>query len=223
MTTSYDQIVDAAYRGRTLPQLLTAPVDALKGVSAGDAAHLKAAFNINTIAEMGQNKSFQRAAAMVNAQSLTHDSGPSLAWTQFFAAAPINYYLNHPAGRFRLDFGPVYYRGRLDGSARVLVVGQDPSTNELLAHRVFIGRSGQMVQRVLQKLGVIRSYTMLNTFLFSVFGQFDTELKNIANEPTIENYRNAFLDRIVAENPIEAVISFGSGARHACERWPCFQ
>ncbi|MFZ0545124.1 MAG: uracil-DNA glycosylase family protein [Candidatus Promineifilaceae bacterium] len=220
MSTSYDQVVNAPYRGKTLSQLLAAPVDALKGVSAADAAHLKAAFNIETIEEMGQNRLFQRAAVMVNAQSLTHDSGPPLAWNQFFADAPIDYYINHPASRFRLDFGPVYYRGRLDGSARVLVVGQDPSTNELLAHRVFIGRSGQRVQRVLQKLGVTRSYVMLNTFLFSVFGQFDTELRNISNEPTIENYRNAFLDHLVAENSIEAVISFGVGARHATDRWP---
>ena len=220
MTTSYDEMVTAPYRGKTLPELLAAPVDALNGVSAADAAHLKAAFNIETIEALGDNKLFQRAAAMVNAQSLGHDSGPPLAWSQFFGDAPIDYYVNHPANRFRLDFGPVYYRGRLDGSARVLVVGQDPSTNELLVHRVFIGRSGQRVQRVLQKLGVTRSYFMLNTFLFSVFDQFDAELRNISNEPTIENYRNAFLDRIVDENPIEAVISFGAGARHGCDRWP---
>jgi hypothetical protein len=219
MTTSYDRIVTAPHRGKALPQLLAAPVDALKGVSASDAAHLKAAFNIDTIEEMGQNELLQRAAGLVNAQLLTYDSGPPLSWTPFFASAPIDYYRNHPAGRFRLDFGPVYYRGRLDGSARVLVVGQDPSTNELLAHRIFAGRSGQRVQRLLQKLGITRSYIMLNTFLFSVFGQFDTELRNISNEPTIEDYRNAFLDRIVDENPIEAVISFGKGAQHACNRW----
>ncbi|MEM7537049.1 MAG: uracil-DNA glycosylase family protein [Chloroflexota bacterium] len=156
----------------------------------------------------------------MNAQLLRHDPGPSVAWSQFFAEAPIDHYVNHPAGRFRLDFGPVYYRGRLDGSARVLIVGQDPSTNELLAHRVFVGRSGQRIQRVLQKLGITRSYIMLNTFLFSVFGQFNTELRNIADEPTIAGYRHTFLDRIVNENPIEAVIAFGRGAQHACKQWP---
>ena len=36
MSKSYDGMVDAAYRGRTLEQLLVAPVDALAGVSAGD-------------------------------------------------------------------------------------------------------------------------------------------------------------------------------------------
>ena len=27
---------------------------------------------------------------------------------------------------FRLEWGPIFHRGRLDGSARVLVIGQDP-------------------------------------------------------------------------------------------------
>jgi len=99
-----------------------------------------------------------------------------------------------------------------------LVAGQDPSTNELLAHRVFGGRSGQRVQRVLQKLGITRAYIMLNTFLFSVFGQFDTELRQIADEPMIAKYRHAFLDKIMHENPIEAIIAFGQGAQYACSR-----
>jgi hypothetical protein len=61
---------------------------------------------------------------------------------------------------------------------------------------------------------------MLNTFLFSVFGQFDSKLKAISEEPEIEGFRNAFLDRIADENRIQAVVTFGVGARHAFERWP---
>jgi uracil-DNA glycosylase len=220
MTTSYDQFVTAAHRGKALKELLAAPVEALKGVSAADAAHLESAFGIKTVEGLGASVYFERAASLVNADALNLDSGPPRVWADFLAAAPIDYYINHPASRFRLDFGPVYYRGRLDGSARVLVIGQDPSTNELLAHRIFIGRSGQRVQRFLQKLGITRSYVMLNTFLFSVFGQFNTELRNISQEPAIEQYRNAFLDRIADNNQIEAVVTFGVGARHAFERWP---
>lgn len=219
MTTSFDKALVSAYKGKTLPELLASPVDALKGVSSSDADHLEAAFNIETIEDFGNNTLFQRAAVIVNARSMTHDYGPPHEWVKFFSDAPIDYYVTHPAKRFRLDFGPVYYRGRLDGSARVLVVGQDPSTNELLAHRVFVGRSGQRVQRILQKLGITRSYLMINTFLFSVFGQFDTELRNISNEASIENYRHAYLDRIIDQNSIEAIIAFGVGGRHACERW----
>jgi hypothetical protein len=212
--------VDAAFEGRTLSELLEAPVDALSGVSAADADHLRAAFGIETVRDLGSSAYVRRAAAMVDADTLQHDPGPPPAWSEFFATAPIDYYMNHPAGRFRLDFGPVYYRGRLDGSARVLVIGQEPSTNEILAHRIFVGRSGQRVQRVLEKIGITRSYIMLNAFLFSVFGQFFGELEAISEEAEILTYRNAFLDRIVDENRIQAVLTFGRGARHAFEHWP---
>ena len=31
----------------------------------------------------------------------------------------------YPADQFRTEWGPVFHRGRLDGSARILVIGQD--------------------------------------------------------------------------------------------------
>jgi hypothetical protein len=76
--------------------------------------------------------------------------------------------MTHTSGRYRLDFGPVYYRGRLDNTSRILIVEQDPATNEIIAHRVFVCSSGRRLQGLLQKLGINRSYLMVNTFLFSV-------------------------------------------------------
>jgi len=221
MSHSFDDLVDAAYRGKTASDLLQAPTDALLGLSAGDAQHLKAAFGIETVGDLADDP-FHEGARAIRAAAGTpaFDPGPPPAWEAFFARAPLDHYRNHPAGRFRLDFGPVYYRGRLDGTARVIVVGQDPSTNEILAHRIFIGRSGQRVQGFLAKLGIVRSYAMLNTFLFSVFGQVDAELRAISLEAPVLDYRNAFLDRLKEGNPIEAVIAFGAGARHAVEHWP---
>jgi hypothetical protein len=32
----------------------------------------------------------------------------------------------YPSDQFRTEWGPIFHRGRLDGSARVLVIGQDP-------------------------------------------------------------------------------------------------
>ena len=32
----------------------------------------------------------------------------------------------YPPDDFRLEWGPVFHRGRLDGHARIVVVGQDP-------------------------------------------------------------------------------------------------
>src|SRR4051794_40827469 len=36
----------------------------------------------------------------------------------------------YPLDSFRVEWGPVFHRGRLDGSARVLIVGQDPATHD---------------------------------------------------------------------------------------------
>ena len=74
--------------------------------------------------------------------------------SDIFAAAPLAAYTDHPSGRFRMDFGPVYYRGRLDDTARILLVGQDPSTDELLGHRILVGDAGQRVQGLLRKIGI---------------------------------------------------------------------
>jgi hypothetical protein len=52
------------------------------------------------------------------------DPGPPPAIKTIFEQAPLNEYKNKPH-RFRLEWGPMYYRGRLDGSAKLLVIGQE--------------------------------------------------------------------------------------------------
>ena len=37
----------------------------------------------------------------------------------------------HPVKDFRVEWGPVFHRGRLDGTARILVIGQDPGQHEI--------------------------------------------------------------------------------------------
>ena len=53
-----------AYEGKSLQELLNAPVDALQGVSASDAQKLNEAFGIKTIADMANNKYFKWARAI---------------------------------------------------------------------------------------------------------------------------------------------------------------
>lgn len=36
----------------------------------------------------------------------------------------------YPCNAFRTEWGPIFHRGRLDGSARVLCIGQDPAEHE---------------------------------------------------------------------------------------------
>lgn len=55
---------DKAYESASITELADAPVDALQGVSAGDAEHLKAAFNIKSVRDLGTNKYFLWAQAV---------------------------------------------------------------------------------------------------------------------------------------------------------------
>ena len=56
--------VDKAYEQKSIAELADAPVDALQGVSEGDAQHLKDAFNIKTVRDLGTNKYFLWAQAV---------------------------------------------------------------------------------------------------------------------------------------------------------------
>jgi hypothetical protein len=56
--------LDKAYHGKSAQELADAPVDALYGVSPGDADLLKQAFNIKTVRDLGTNKFFLAAQAI---------------------------------------------------------------------------------------------------------------------------------------------------------------
>jgi hypothetical protein len=148
------------------------------------------------------------------------DPGPSPQLQQVFEAAPLTAYLNHPTNRFRVEWGPIYYRGRADGTARVVVVGQDPAADENIARRVMVGTAGQRVQGLLTKLGLTRSYVIVNSILYSIRGQYDQELRTFTNEPAIRQWTSRLLDALTAGNKVEAVIGLGAAARRMIQRWP---
>ena len=56
------------------------------------------------------------------------DPGPTGAFATHWNNGP-NY--NSVKARFRMNWEPIYYRGRLDGTARVIVIGQDPATDKM--------------------------------------------------------------------------------------------
>ena len=220
MGRTLERHVDARARDRSAQELLAARPDALKGVSAADAASLEEAFGISTIEQLASSTLLRHALAVLAvAGTPGHDPGPPPPWEARFGAAPHGAYLARP-DLFRLEFGPVLYRGRLDGTARVLIVGQDPSTDEILAGRILVGLSGQRVQGLLRRLGIARSYVMLNTFLYSVQGQFTGDLRTVSRSDPVLAYRNELFDAVAAENPLEAVIAVGNGAADALSRWP---
>jgi uracil-DNA glycosylase len=127
----------------------------------------------------------------------------------------------YPAADFRTEWGPIFHRGRLDGSARVLVIGQDPSAHESIARRILIGEAGQRVQGFLAKLGLTTSYVMINTYLYSVYGQ--TAGDDHATDPAIAAYRNSWLDALVLGGTVKAVVAFGTLADTAFQTWAATQ
>jgi uracil-DNA glycosylase len=96
--------------------------------------------------------------------------------------------LVYPAADFRVEWGPIFHRGRLDGSARVLAIGQDPSHNENVVRRILVGEAGRRAQGFLAKLGITQSYVLINTFLYSIYTP--TAGTTHENDPKIIAYRN---------------------------------
>lgn len=122
----------------------------------------------------------------------------------------------YPPADFRVEWGPIFHRGRLDGTARVLVLGQDPAAHESVARRILVGEAGQRVQGLLGKLGIDRSYVMVNTFLYSVYGQGGGE-RHKKNED-IAAYRHRWLDKLAGDG-VQAIIALGGLAKVAYEQW----
>ena len=59
------KFVDKSYEEKSFADIAQAPVDALQGLSAGDAAALKQALGIETIADLAGNKFVKWAQAIV--------------------------------------------------------------------------------------------------------------------------------------------------------------
>lgn len=123
----------------------------------------------------------------------------------------------YPPSDFRVEWGPIFYRGRLDGTARVVIIGQDPAQHESIVRRVLVGVAGQRVQGFLAKLGIDRSYAIINVFLYSAYNQ--PRAAKHAGAPAIVAYRNQWLDALIAGQQVEAVVALGTLADAAWRAW----
>ena len=122
----------------------------------------------------------------------------------------------YPPDQFRVEWGPIFHRGRLDGSARVLVVGQDPAQHETVVRRILVGEAGRRLQGLLAKLGITRSYVFVNAFLYSVYGSVKARTRKDAR---LVEYRNRWLDALIGNGRVEAVLALGSAADEAWQLW----
>ncbi len=65
-----NKAVDKSYEGKTLAEIADSPVDALQGVSDGDATLLQNAFNVKTVRDLAELKYVKWAQAIVNLAGL---------------------------------------------------------------------------------------------------------------------------------------------------------
>jgi uracil-DNA glycosylase len=155
-----------------------------------------------------------------------HDPGPTTAsgWASLFAETPNYRGLGRTVvGReaFRWHHGPMFFRGRLDGSAKVVVVGQEGAQDESLSHRSFTGGTGARMQHLLRHLGLDRSYLFLNSFVYPIFGQYTDELRPLAQDPRspITRHRTRILDKAIVDGDVRLVIAVGAAAKESIATW----
>ena len=121
---------------------------------------------------------------------LDHDPGPTRTgeWARLFANTPDYRALGVEAldeEAFRWHFGPMFYRGRLErGQARVLVVGQEGAQDESLATAPSSVAPAPGCSTCCAGSASRSSYLFLNTFVYPIFGQYDDELRPLAQDLT---------------------------------------
>jgi Uracil DNA glycosylase superfamily len=146
---------------------------------------------------------------------LEFDPGPPRKFLNLFARVPSYEPFKE---LFWYDWGPVFYRGRLDGSARVLVIASDPGPTERLVGRTLVGDAGQRVQGVLTKLGLDRSYLCLNAHAYALHPGKGSQGLKVLNDPAIKSWRNELYNAAKGKK-LQAVIAFGDQAQQAVALW----
>jgi len=143
------------------------------------------------------------------------DAGPPSAVGKLFSQLP-----SYAAfkGNFWYDWGPIFYRGRLNKSARVLCIASDPGPTERIAHRTLVGDAGQRVQGFLTKLGLQSSYVCLNAFAYALFPTSANAAQPLLHDAAQTQWRNK-LFAMVSGSKLQAIIAFGDQAQTAVDLW----
>src|SRR6478735_5302055 len=134
-----------------------------------------------------------------------YDPGPPLQVADHLDKVPS--YAAHQ-DLFWYDWGPVFYRGRLDRSAKLLCIASDPGPTERIAGRTLVGDAGQRVQGFLTKLGLTHSYVLVNAFAYALLPSKASKGTPILSEPAHLGWRNTLLGKITGPQ-LQAIVAFG--------------
>jgi len=163
-------------------------------------------------------------------------AAPDSKWVELFADVPnyrrIGAQILGDTEKFRWQFGPMWYRGRLgQNQVKAFVVGQEGAQDENVSNRAFTGSTGTKTQKFLNHLGLYRSYLFLNTFVYTINGQLDKDLgfefmeqgKGVGNpdmSPLVE-YRHRLFDQMLVSNSgsIALFMGVGAGGKASLATW----
>ena len=101
-------------------------------------------------------------------------------------------------------------------------IASDPGPTECLPfmRRTLVGDSGQKTQGFLAKLGLIRSYVLVNAFAVALHpGKQATGRQVLQHNSAIKTWRHGFFDRLLAGGGLQAIVAFGSHAHAAYDLW----
>lgn len=143
------------------------------------------------------------------------DSGPPSAIATICGHCP----RPATAKAFWTAWGPIFYRGRLDGSARLLCIASDPGPTERIAHRTLVGDAGQRVQGFLSKLGLTKSYLLVNAFPYALHPSYGDQADSLLAAHDEQLWRHQFYDSVLPTH-LQAVVAFGVNAEKAFALWP---
>jgi hypothetical protein len=149
------------------------------------------------------------------------DPGPTGSMKTFMDSIPDYQSEVGDSTTFWYAFGPVLYRGRLNGRARVLCIASDPGPTECLPfmRRALVGDSGQKTQGFLTKLGLTRSYVLVNAFAVAMVPSAKTKgLTVLRSNAAIMAARHELYNRLLG-SATQAVILFGAVAHEAYDIW----
>ena len=116
-------------------------------------------------------------------------------WTNLFANTPNylafgNEIISGKGEKFRWHMGPMFYRGRLTpNDVKIFIIGQEGAQDENISNRSFTGSTGTRMQKFLNYFGVTKSYLFMNTFVYTIKGQYSLYGDDATNDYKVKQWK----------------------------------
>ena len=128
---------------------------------------------------------------------------PGLAWPDFTALGATA----HPS----FGYGPIY-RGR-PSQARILVLADQESHDDLFMFRALTGDAGQRLQQFLHAMGITASYAILRVLPIDTLGLAPAKVDAIVDHAQVRQLYRAIVERIVAASSTALALVVGPYAQ----------